>query len=68
MHPLLTTVNEELLEVPLFMSLRQMSAVLACDPPPAHLIRSAVVNAGYRVSTAHCNPFAIKTNAPMHVL
>jgi len=27
-HPLLTTVNEELLDVPLFMSLRQMSAVL----------------------------------------
>ena len=37
-------------------------------PPPMALFRSAVINAGYRVSPAHCNPLAVKTNAPSEVL
>jgi tRNA (guanine26-N2/guanine27-N2)-dimethyltransferase len=67
-HALLTTVNEELLDVPLFMSIHAMSHTLKCTPPPANLFRSALINAGYRASTAHCNPLALKTDAPMSVL
>ena len=30
--------------------------------------RSAILNAGYRVSTSHCRQDSIKTNAPHHVI
>eukprot|EP00238_Polyblepharides_amylifera_P013116 CAMPEP_0196574958 /NCGR_PEP_ID=MMETSP1081-20130531/4548_1 /TAXON_ID=36882 /ORGANISM="Pyramimonas amylifera, Strain CCMP720" /LENGTH=566 /DNA_ID=CAMNT_0041893121 /DNA_START=128 /DNA_END=1828 /DNA_ORIENTATION=- len=67
-HGLLTAVGEELNDVPLFMTIHSMSATLKCTPPPANLFRSALINAGYRASTAHCNPLAMKTNAPMDVM
>jgi tRNA (guanine26-N2/guanine27-N2)-dimethyltransferase len=64
-NALLTNVNEELHDVPLFMTLHSMSATLKCTPPPADLFRSALINAGYRASCSHTNPLAMKTDAPM---
>lgn len=29
---------------------------------------SAILNAGYKVSTSHCGPGTVKTNAPSHVV
>lgn len=54
--------------MPLYVSLHSMSATLKCTPPSATLFRSAVVNAGYRISGSHANPLGLKTDAPMEVL
>tara|TARA_B110000971_G_scaffold160959_1_gene164533 strand:+ start:3741 stop:5762 length:2022 start_codon:yes stop_codon:yes gene_type:complete len=67
-HALLTTVQEELVDAPLHYDIHAMSMTLKATPPPMALFRSAVINAGYRVSPAHCNPLAVKTDAPTVVL
>ncbi len=67
-HALLTTVQEELPDSPLHYDIHSMSMTLKATPPPMALFRSAVINAGYKVSPAHCNPLAVKTNAPTKVL
>ncbi|XP_038990029.1 probable tRNA (guanine(26)-N(2))-dimethyltransferase 1 isoform X3 [Phoenix dactylifera] len=64
----LTTVLEELPDVPLFVSLHNLCTTLKCTPPPAAMLRSAVINAGYRISGSHVNPLALKTDAPMDVI
>ncbi|CAN8256174.1 unnamed protein product [Cochlearia groenlandica] len=64
----LTTVSEELPDVPLFFSLHSLSATLKCTSPSAALFRSAVINAKYRVSGTHVEPLGIKTDAPMEVI
>eukprot|EP00899_Mesostigma_viride_P004345 jgi/Mesvir1/13911/Mv16034-RA.2 len=65
---LITAVDEELKDCPLFVSLHSMSATLKCSPPSQTLFFSALANAGYRVSQSHSNPLAVKTDAPMTVL
>nr|GLL39138.1 probable tRNA (guanine(26)-N(2))-dimethyltransferase 1 [Ipomoea trifida] len=64
----LTTISEELPDVPLFLSLHSLCATLKCTPPSAIIFRSAVINAGYRVSGTHANPLGMKTDAPMEVI
>jgi tRNA (guanine26-N2/guanine27-N2)-dimethyltransferase len=64
----LTTISEELPDVPLFLSLHSLSATLKCTSPSAALFRSAVINAKYRVSGSHVNPLGIKTDAPMEII
>ncbi|XAR71317.1 tRNA (guanine(26)-N(2))-dimethyltransferase [Bertholletia excelsa] len=46
----LTTISEELPDVPLFLSLHNLCATLKCTSPSAIIFRSAVINAGYRIS------------------
>ena len=41
-----------------------MASFLKISVPPLLRIRSALLNAGYQVSGSHCEPQAIKTNAP----
>ncbi|KAK6154990.1 hypothetical protein DH2020_009238 [Rehmannia glutinosa] len=64
----LTTISEELPDVPLFLSLHNLCATLKCTSPSAVIFRSAVINAGYRISGSHVNPLGLKTDAPMHVI
>ncbi|CAI7809224.1 unnamed protein product, partial [Closterium sp. NIES-54] len=64
-HGLLTAVSEELHDIPLYLDLHEISATLKCTPPSMLLFRSALVNAGHRVSGAHSNPLGIKTDAPL---
>ncbi|KAK8961891.1 putative tRNA (guanine(26)-N(2))-dimethyltransferase 2 [Platanthera guangdongensis] len=64
----LTTISEELHDVPLFLSLHNLSATLKCTSPSAVIFRSAVINAGYRISGTHVNPLGLKTDAPMEVI
>ncbi|KAG9439165.1 hypothetical protein H6P81_019330 [Aristolochia fimbriata] len=64
----LTTVSEELNDVPLFVSLHNLCATLKCTSPSAIMFRSAVLNSGYRISGSHVNPLAMKTDAPMEVI
>ncbi|KAL8471820.1 hypothetical protein ACS0TY_029162 [Phlomoides rotata] len=64
----LTTISEELPDVPLFVSLHGLCATLKCTSPSAVIFRSAVINAGYRISGSHVNPLGLKTDAPMDVI
>mmetsp|Transcript_12381 Transcript_12381/g.40751 ORF Transcript_12381/g.40751 Transcript_12381/m.40751 type:complete len:565 (-) Transcript_12381:377-2071(-) len=67
-HALLTNVSEELTDCPLYVSLHNMTHTLRCSAPPAALFKSALINAGYRVSGSHASPLALKSDAPMEVL
>ncbi|KAJ4770399.1 tRNA (Guanine(26)-N(2))-dimethyltransferase [Rhynchospora pubera] len=64
----LTTISEELHDVPLFVSLHNLCATLKCTSPSAVMFRSAVLNAGYRISGSHVNPLGLKSDAPMEVI
>ncbi|KAF5725422.1 N2 N2-dimethylguanosine tRNA methyltransferase [Tripterygium wilfordii] len=64
----LTNVSEELSDVPLFLSLHNLCATLKCTSPSAVIFRSAVINAGYRISGTHANPLGLKSDAPMDVI
>ncbi|PKA57074.1 putative tRNA (guanine(26)-N(2))-dimethyltransferase 2 [Apostasia shenzhenica] len=64
----LTSISEELHDVPLFLSLHSLCATLKCTSPSAVVFRSAVVNAGYRISGTHVNPLGLKTDATMDVI
>ncbi|KAJ4973032.1 hypothetical protein NE237_006206 [Protea cynaroides] len=64
----LTTISEELQDVPLFVSLHSLCATLKCTSPSAVMFRSAVINAGYRISGTHVNPLGLKSDAPMDVI
>jgi tRNA (guanine26-N2/guanine27-N2)-dimethyltransferase len=65
---LLTLVSKELPDAPLFYELDNICAKLKCQSPSLLLVRSALLNAGYRVSQTHCKPTGIKTDAPINVL
>ncbi|KAK7365007.1 hypothetical protein VNO80_13757 [Phaseolus coccineus] len=64
----LTTISEELPDVPLFLSLHNLCATLKCTSPSAIIFRSALINAGYRISGTHVNPLGLKSDAPMDVI
>ncbi|XP_024975103.1 probable tRNA (guanine(26)-N(2))-dimethyltransferase 1 [Cynara cardunculus var. scolymus] len=64
----LTTISEELPDVPLFLSLHNLCGTLKCTSPSAVVFRSAVINAGYRISGTHVNPLGLKSDAPMDVI
>nr|XP_043632241.1 probable tRNA (guanine(26)-N(2))-dimethyltransferase 1 isoform X1 [Erigeron canadensis] len=64
----LTTISEELPDVPLFLSLHNLCATLKCTSPSAVVFRSAVINAGFRISGTHVNPLGLKSDAPMDVI
>jgi len=49
-------------------SVHEMCKKVHCTPPKAENIRSAIINAGYRVSGSHANPLALKTDAPPQVV
>ncbi|KAI0497661.1 hypothetical protein KFK09_020894 [Dendrobium nobile] len=64
----LTAISEELHDVPLFLSLHSLCGTLKCTSPSAEIFRSAVFNAGYRISGTHVNPLGLKTDAPMEAI
>jgi len=68
LHGLLTAVSEELPDVPLYYSLPDLCSTLHCACPPTIKMKSALVNAGYRVSAFHKEPLAFKTDAPNRVV
>ena len=61
---LLTTMSEEIKDVPLHYTLPDLAATMHIPSPNLIDIQAAIVNAGYKVSQAHHEPTAIKTNAP----
>ncbi|WIA32628.1 hypothetical protein OEZ86_003431 [Tetradesmus obliquus] len=65
---ILTSVLEELPDVPLYYNVHDMCRTVRCTPPRAEQLRSALINAGFRVSGSHANPLALKTDAPPKVV
>ena len=65
---MLTAVQEELHDVPLFLQLNAMCNVLHVTVPPMLSVVSALMRQGYRVSRSHTDPSAIKTDAPSRAL
>lgn len=68
LRSLLTLALEELADVPLYYNLHDLAKLLKTQAPPQDTFRSALVNAGYRVSSTHANPLAVKTDAPPAVV
>ncbi|KAL6645867.1 hypothetical protein ACP70R_017475 [Stipagrostis hirtigluma subsp. patula] len=64
----LTTVSEELHDIPLFFSLHNIAGTVKCTSPSAVMFRSAVLNAGYRISSTHVNPLGLKSDALWEVV
>ncbi|KAL0485288.1 tRNA (guanine(26)-N(2))-dimethyltransferase [Acrasis kona] len=65
---MLSVAAKELPDSPLYYMINSISSSLKMSVPPAHMIRSAILNAGYLYSQSHCKGEALKTNAPAQVL
>jgi tRNA (guanine26-N2/guanine27-N2)-dimethyltransferase len=65
---ILASISEELKDVPFYYCLTDLSAALQCNTPTQVDFRSALINAGYKVSRFHNEPDAIKTDAPSDVV
>lgn len=68
MYLCIRPVVQELPDVPLFLCLHNLCGTLKCTSPSAVIFRSAVLNAGYRISGTHASPLGLKTDAPMSVI
>ncbi|OAY69240.1 putative tRNA (guanine(26)-N(2))-dimethyltransferase 2, partial [Ananas comosus] len=60
---LLTSVSEELLDVPLFVNAHSLCSTLKCTSPTMAMFRSALIHAGYRVSGSHIKIHPVKAHA-----
>lgn len=65
---ILTSISEELKDVPFYYSLPGLASTLQCIEPTHPHMKAALTNAGYRVSGFHHDPKAIKTDAPNTVV
>lgn len=64
----LSVITEELLDVPLYYTLDQLSSTIHCSTPSLLQLRSALLHAGFRVSLSHACRNAVKTDAPTEAL
>ncbi|XP_071954596.1 tRNA (guanine(26)-N(2))-dimethyltransferase-like [Antedon mediterranea] len=64
----LTVITEELQDSPLYYTLSRLCNIIHCTVPSNVKFRSALLNAGYRVSITHTSAEAIKTDAPSSVV
>ncbi|XP_049733025.1 tRNA (guanine(26)-N(2))-dimethyltransferase isoform X1 [Elephas maximus indicus] len=64
----LSVITEELLDVPLYYTLDQLSSTIHCNTPSLLQLRSALLHAGFRVSLSHACKNAVKTDAPASAL
>ena len=65
---ILTSISEELKDVPFHYSLPDLAACVHIVTPPMIDFKSALHNLGYRSSQFHHNPDAVKTDAPPKVV
>ncbi|VDP16387.1 unnamed protein product [Soboliphyme baturini] len=61
---LLNVIMEELHDVPLYYSLSRMASIIHCKTPPQLVLRSAILNSGFRVSVSHAYANSVKTDMP----
>ncbi|KYQ50363.1 putative N(2),N(2)-dimethylguanosine tRNA methyltransferase [Trachymyrmex zeteki] len=67
MEGVLTVIHEEL-DIPLYYNLDRLMSIVRCHVPPMLMFRSALLNAGYKVSYSHASKISIKTDAPNDVI
>ncbi|KAL1927537.1 hypothetical protein VTP01DRAFT_3774 [Rhizomucor pusillus] len=67
MKGMLTVISEEL-DAPLYWTLQRLCGTLHCNSIPMVDLFSGILNAGYKVSTSHCGPQTVKTDAPSHIV
>lgn len=65
---LVTSAAEELPDCPLYFDVHSISGLLKCVAPKTELVKSALINAGYRISDSHASPTGVKTDAPWSVI
>ncbi|KAL1488981.1 hypothetical protein ABEB36_014761 [Hypothenemus hampei] len=65
---ILTVILEELVDVPLYYTLERLAMSIKVETPSMVSFRSALLNAGYRVSYSHMNKTSIKTDAAAKVV
>ncbi|NXD73733.1 TRM1 dimethyltransferase, partial [Eolophus roseicapillus] len=68
MQGVLSSIAEELSDVPLYYTLEGLSSTVHCNTPSLLQFSSALLHAGYRVSLSHACRTAVKTDAPPAVL
>lgn len=68
MEGVLSVISEELPNSPLYYTLDRLSSTLHAVCPNMLQFRSAILNAGYKVSYSHAAKSSIKTDAPAEVL
>ena len=68
MKGMLNMVNEELMDVPFYYTYDRLCSIIKVQMSKLGVLRSAFLNAGYRVSLSHANRYAIKTDAPNDVV
>nr|VZI41325.1 unnamed protein product [Spirometra erinaceieuropaei] len=61
---MLTVASEELEDCPFYMQIDQLASIIRTSPPKMTDLRSAFLNAGYRVSLSHAATASLKTDAP----
>ncbi|CAH2238806.1 probable tRNA (guanine(26)-N(2))-dimethyltransferase isoform X2 [Pararge aegeria] len=64
----LAMVREELPDVPLYYTLDKLFGRVHLETMPMLTLRSAILNAGYKVSYSHAAKLSIKTAAPAQVI
>ena len=65
---MLSVVLEELPDVPLYYDISRLCNITKVVQGKLTDYRSAVLNAGYRVSLSHANKHAFKTDAPIQFI
>ncbi|XP_069692231.1 tRNA (guanine(26)-N(2))-dimethyltransferase [Periplaneta americana] len=68
MQGVLAVIQEELPDVPLYYTLDSLCSILHSETLPMMQFRSALLNAGYRVSFSHASRMSIKTDAPSNIV
>ncbi|KAG1459556.1 hypothetical protein G6F56_006138 [Rhizopus delemar] len=67
MKGMLTVIKEEI-ETPFYWTLARLCGTVHCNSIPILDLNSAILNAGYQVSSSHCGRQTIKTDAPASVI
>jgi len=64
----LTVMQEELQDQPLYYVLDKMCNIIHATTPSNGQFKSALIHAGYKVSSTHCNENGFKTDASIKVI
>ncbi|KAI8085240.1 N2,N2-dimethylguanosine tRNA methyltransferase [Thamnidium elegans] len=67
MKGMLSVIKEEI-HTPFYWTLARLCGTVHCNSIPVVDLFSAILNAGYKVSSSHCGKQSVKTDAPSHVM
>ncbi|KAI8997460.1 N2,N2-dimethylguanosine tRNA methyltransferase [Pilobolus umbonatus] len=67
MKGMLSVIKEEV-DAPLYWTLSRLCGTVHCNSIPMMDLFSAILNAGYKVSSSHCGRQTIKTDAPSDLM